>query len=174
MLIGKNLVQNKEWPEPKEYDRVYFEYVETDALESYGKTQKTDKGREDVKLNGVKWQGSKPVELKFSEREFATPEERDAFLNTLTADALNYIGSIYKEDEPVITMLQALGDGLDQWARNKLVGKNRLGKPQSEDEAKASMLKDLMRTGKFTEKQARRKIELVFAPIEDDEEVAAA
>ena len=173
MLIGKNLVQNKEWPEPKEYDRIYFDYLSTDAVESYSKTQKTDKGRSDVQLAGKKWEGIKPVEIKFSKRKFATPEEKNAFVDNLLAEAMNKFADIYRDEEPMISLLQAAGDGLDQWARNALVGKNRLGKPQSPDEAKANMFRDMMRTGQFTEKQARKRLQLLFAPVEDDEDAAA-
>ncbi len=174
MLITKDLVQNKDWTEPKEYEKIYFEYASTDKTEEKPKTQATKDGRrEDVKLNGAVWKGTKPVEVKFKDRKFASNEERDAFLTNLESECVQKIAELYPDEEPVMLMLSAVTDGVSQWQRNALVGKNRLGKQLDETEARDAMFKNLMATRKYSEKQARARVEMAFAPIEEEEAVSA-
>jgi hypothetical protein len=168
MLTGTNIVQNEKWDDPIPYDQIYFEYPSDALTKTYSKTKATKdgKGREDVTLGGVKWEGVQPVEdANIKAVNYQTPEKQQ-LVKSLFADALNKIQELFSEDVPELRLLQLASKGLNQQMQSDITATNK-----AVDKAKLRerMVRDYMAQKKVTRAIAEKRIDVFLSDEVGDE-----
>ena len=175
MLKTKNLVTVKPDKDSaskelltKEYEQLWFQYDESDPVETFSKT--SDKA--DVMVDGKKWEGTRPVNAY----TLVTSDEKIAEMLNQTLQFLISDDPTHKDADGAdvpnnmwLLLLDHAAYGYDFRKRNAMQQKLRPKAPLTTAEAWDNIYKSLIRSGK-TEKQAKKLADLMMAAQEDDAE----